>query len=156
MQERGLAVYTVSAVSHEGLRQLLFALGDVVAKARRDATEPEVTRTVLRPKAVDEKGFTVTVEEGRYRVRGHKPERWVRQTDFGNDEAVGYLADRLARLGVEDTLVDLGAEPGAEVVVGDDEDGVIFDFAPQLETGAEQLRSPRGTDRRVEAWEREQ
>ncbi len=156
LQERGLAVYAVSAVSHEGLRQLLFALGDVVAKARRDAPEPEVTRTVLRPKAVDEKGFTVTVEEGRFRVRGHKPERWVRQTDFGNDEAVGYLADRLARLGVEDTLVDLGAEPGAEVVVGSDEDGVIFDFAPQLETGAEQLRSPRGTDRRVEAWEREQ
>ena len=156
LQERGLAVYPVSAVSHEGLRQLLFALGDVVAKARRDAPEPEVTRTVLRPKAVDEKGFTVTVEEGRFRVRGHKPERWVRQTDFGNDEAVGYLADRLARLGVEDTLVDLGAEPGAEVVVGGDEDGVIFDFAPQLETGAEQLRSPRGTDRRVEAWEREQ
>jgi Obg family GTPase CgtA-like protein len=29
-------------------------------------------------------------------VRGEKPERWVRQTDFDNDEAVGYLADRLA------------------------------------------------------------
>ena len=35
-------------------------------------------------------------------VRGARPERWVRQTDFDNDEAVGYLADRLARLGVED------------------------------------------------------
>ena len=31
--------------------------------------------------------------------RGRKPTRWVRQTDFANDEAVGYLADRLARLG---------------------------------------------------------
>ena len=37
-----------------------------------------------------------------WRVRGEKPERWVRQTDFGNDEAVGFLADRLNRLGVED------------------------------------------------------
>ncbi len=35
-----------------------------------------------------------------------KPERWVRQTDFSNDEAVGFLADRLNRLGVEDKLLD--------------------------------------------------
>ena len=37
-------------------------------------------------------------------VRGAKPERWVRQTNFDNEEAVGYLADRLARLGVEEAL----------------------------------------------------
>jgi GTPase len=156
IEARGLPVFAVSAVSHEGLRPWLFALAETVEQARRERPEPEATRIVLRPKAVDEAGFTVTVEEGRFRVRGVKPERWVRQTDFGNDEAVGYLADRLARLGVEDALVDLGAETGAEVVVGDDEEGVIFDFAPSLESGAEQLRSPRGTDRRVEAWEREQ
>jgi GTP-binding protein len=46
-------------------------------------------------------GFTVQREntpDGEvFRVRGVKPERWVRQTDFTNDEAVGYLADRLAR-----------------------------------------------------------
>ena len=41
-----------------------------------------------------------------------RPERWVRQTNFDNDEAVGYLADRLARLGVEDALAKAGAEPG--------------------------------------------
>ncbi len=156
LQARGHRVFAVSAVSHEGLRPLLFALAEVVADYRRHQPEPETTRVVLRPRAVDEVGFEVTHEETRYRVRGTKPERWVRQTDFGNDEAVGYLSDRLARLGVEDALVELGAEPGAEVVVGDDEDGVVFDFAPHLEAGAEQLRSPRGTDRRVEAWERDQ
>ena len=38
-----------------------------------------------------------------------KPERWVRQTDFTNDEAVGFLADRLNRLGVEEELAKAGA-----------------------------------------------
>ncbi len=42
-------------------------------------------------------------------MRGERPERWVRQTAFDNDEAVGYLADRLARLGVEAKLVKMGA-----------------------------------------------
>ena len=44
--------------------------------------------------------------------RGTRPERWIAQTDFVNDEAVGYLGDRLARLGVEDELFKRGAKPG--------------------------------------------
>jgi len=156
LESRGWPIYAVSAVSHEGLRELCFALAAVVADHRAAQPVPEATRIVLRPTPVDEAGFTVTVEEERFRVRGIKPERWVRQTDFSNDEAVGYLSDRLARLGVEETLIERGAVPGAEVVIGDDEDGVVFDFAPNVDAGAEQLNSPRGTDRRVEAWEREQ
>ena len=78
----------------------------LVAAARAEAPPRGAPRVVLRPRAVDDAGFTVAAEttpDGvRFRVRGDKPERWVRQTDFTNDEAVGYLADRLARLGVED------------------------------------------------------
>ncbi len=63
-------------------------------------------------------------------IRGEKPLRWVRQTDFTNDEAVGYLADRLARLGVEEALAEAGAEPGAEVMIGELDDAVVFDWEP--------------------------
>ena len=59
-------------------------------------------------------------------MRGERPERWVRQTDFDNDEAVGYLADRLARLGVEEALAKAGAKPGCPVTIGD----VTFDWEP--------------------------
>ena len=68
-------------------------------------------------------------------MRGEKPERWVRQTSFDNDEAVGYLADRLARLGVEKKLAQLGAVPGAAVTIGE----VTFDFEP---TSAASMTSP--------------
>jgi GTP-binding protein len=63
-------------------------------------------------------------------IMGEKPRRWVQQTDFSNDEAVGYLADRLARLGVEEALAEAGAEPGAEVLIGDPDDAVVFDWDP--------------------------
>ncbi|MFZ0323784.1 MAG: GTPase ObgE [Actinomycetes bacterium] len=156
LERRGLRVLEVSAVSHDGLRSLEFAMAEMVT-AHRAATPPaEAERIVLRPRAVDEAGFTVTAEVDRFVVRGVKPERWVRQTDFGNDEAVGYLADRLARLGVEEALVSAGAEPGDEVVIGDGDDAVVFDFAPQFDAGAEALMGRRGTDLRLEAWEREQ
>jgi len=148
LQARGLAVYLVSAASHEGLRALSFAMATLVTTAREQAPPPEPTRIVLRPAAVDDSGFTVTVEDSVFVVRGTKPERWVRQTDFSNDEAVGYLADRLARLGVEDALRAAGARPGDDVVIGG-EGGVMFDWEPSLAAGAEHL-GPRGTDLRLE------
>ena len=147
LEARGLEVFLVSAASHEGLRMLSFAMAQVVAQARADAPTPDATRIVLRPKAVDDSGFTVTVEDGLYIIRGAKPERWVRQTDFSNDEAVGYLADRLARLGVEDALRTAGAQPGDDVVIGG-EGGVVFDWEPSLAAGAEHL-GPRGSDFRL-------
>jgi GTP-binding protein len=153
LEARGLSVFEVSAVSHEGLRELSFALAAIVAAARSAVPAP-APRVVLRPRAVDEAGFTVTAERTadgvRYRVRGEKPERWVRQTDFANDEAVGYLADRLARLGVEEALFDAGAVAGSEVVIGDDRSGVVFDWEPTLVAGPGVLAAPRGSDVRLE------
>ena len=68
----------------------------------------------------------------------------MRQTDFSNDEAVGYLADRLARLGVDAELTRLGAEAGDEVVVGSEADGVVFDWEPSLQAGVEHRLGRRG------------
>ncbi|NLE70771.1 MAG: GTPase ObgE [Actinomycetales bacterium] len=153
LEARGLEVFEVSAASHEGLRPLTFALARIVEAARAAAPPPAPERVVLRPRAVDATPFTVTrrADGGRtwFQVRGDKPERWVRQTDFTNDEAVGYLADRLARLGVEEALFAAGATPGAEVVIGDGDDAVVFDWEPTLTTGAE-LLGGRGTDPRLE------
>jgi GTP-binding protein len=150
LEARGYRVYTVSAVSHEGLRELGFGMADIVRSARAAAAEPEVARIVLRPKAVDEVGFRVVREGDRFRVIGEKPQRWVRQTDFSNEEAVGYLADRLARLGVEDALRAAGARPGDAVLIGPLDDSVVFDWEPTVSAGAELLPGPRGTDARLD------
>jgi GTP-binding protein len=151
LESRGYQVFEVSAVSHEGLRELSFALASIVAETRAARPPQESTRVVIRPKAVDDAGFTVTAEEdGLFRVRGEKPERWVRQTDFANDEAVGYLADRLNRLGVEDELVKAGARAGDGVAIGPDDDAVVFDWEPSMAAGAEML-GRRGEDHRFDA-----
>ena len=143
---RGLEVVAVSAATHEGLRELGFALARVVAADRAARPVEEATRIVLRPMAVDDAGFTVAREGDAFVVRGGKPERWIRQTDFTNDEAVGYLADRLARLGVETELARLGAQAGAEVQIGE----VSFDWHPTTAAGAELTFDRRGRDPRLE------
>ena len=144
LEARGLQVHAVSAATHQGLRELTYALARLVAADRAARPVEEATRIVLRPVAVDDAGFTVEPSEEGFLVRGTKPERWVRQTDFGNDEAVGYLADRLARLGVEKALAEAGAQPGAWVTIGD----VGFDWQPaQLE---DFVSTTRGSDTRLE------
>ncbi|WP_163509989.1 GTPase ObgE [Fodinicola acaciae] len=146
LAERGWPVHRVSAVSREGLRELSFALARVVADDRASRPAPEPARLVIRPMAVDESGFTVTADkevEGGFVVRGARPERWIRQTDFSNDEAVGYLADRLARLGVEEALAKAGAVPGAAVTIGE----VTFDWEP---VGTELVLGRRGQDNRLD------
>jgi len=151
LMERGYRVFEVSAASHEGLRPMLFALAELVTAARAEVPG-ERPRVKVSPQAVDDSGFTVAAEllDGQtiYRVLGPRPERWVRQTDFSNDEAVGYLADRLARLGVEDRLKALGATVGVEVVVGQGDDAVVFDWQPQL-SDDDYHSGPRGTDNRL-------
>ncbi|MEU4497829.1 GTPase ObgE [Streptomyces sp. NBC_00210] len=151
LEERGYQVFEASAVARTGLKELSFALADIVAKARAAKPVEEATRIVIRPKAVDDAGFTVVKEEdGLFRVRGEKPERWVRQTDFNNDEAVGYLADRLNRLGVEEELMKAGARAGDGVAIGPEDNAVVFDWEPTMMAGAEML-GRRGEDHRLEA-----
>lgn len=150
LEARGYRVFEASAVARTGLKELSFALAGVIAEARAAKPVEEATRIVIRPKAVDDAGFTVVLDDdGIYRVRGEKPERWVRQTDFNNDEAVGYLADRLNRLGVEDALRKAGARAGDGVAIGAEDNAVVFDWEPTVTAGAEML-GRRGEDHRLE------
>jgi GTP-binding protein len=144
LEARGYQVLTVSAVSRLGLTELTYALAQKI-KDYRAAQPVEVsTRIILRPTAVDDLGFSVKEEGGVFVVRGAKPERWIQQTDFNNEEATGYLADRLARLGVEKALAEMGATPGVEVQIGE----VVFDWQPTLLD--EFASGMRGVDNRFE------
>ena len=151
LEARGLRVFEISAASHEGLRTLAYALAEAVDADRAVRPLVDRPRIVLHPRAVDDAGFTVShdpADPDSFVVRGEKPERWVRQTDFENDEAVGYLADRLKRLGVEDELARLGAQPGAAVTIG----AVTFDFEPSGGVDESEYQpTRRGFDERLDA-----
>ena len=153
LEKRGLEVYPISAATGEGLTELGYALGRAVEEHRASLPPMEAVRVTITPRSVDDSGFTVERDEDEegFVVRGARPERWVRQTDFTNDEAVGYLADRLNRLGVEEELAKAGAQEGDAVTIGE----VTFDFVPTLPAGtltAEESAGlgGRGTDNRLE------
>src|SRR5215218_571290 len=160
LEKRGLEVFAVSAATGEGLREFGFALARAVEEHRASLPPMEPARIVVTPKAVDDTGFTVERDPqgaggeagAAFVVRGVRVERWVRQTDFTNDEAVGFLADRLNRLGVEDQLAKAGAREGDAVTIGE----VTFDWEPTLPAGTLTVEESaglggRGTDSRIDA-----
>ena len=148
LASRARAVCLVSAATREGLSELSFVMAAVIAEARQARPPAEPTRLVIRPEPVAGPDFEVVRSgDNTFTVRGEKPRRWVLQTDFSNDEAVGYLADRLARLGIEQALADAGALPGAEVLIGDEDNAVVFDWDPNVPAAAG--FGPRGTDPRL-------
>ncbi|MBT1180031.1 GTPase ObgE [Bifidobacterium vespertilionis] len=174
-EKLGLKTFIVSTASHEGLKELGFALANLVTEMRAKVQEredaAEEQRVVIKPledrqsarrAPAGRKGvleFSIERKELEdasplFVVTGTKPERWVMQTNFDNDEAVGYLADRLAKLGVEDELRRKGARPGDEVQIGRGDRAVAFDWDPAIAAGAEMLDGSqlgaRGKDLRLE------
>lgn len=154
----------VSASTHEGIRELKFDLLNLVEKSRKEELKTAPEAPVLNPlKKKDSKDFSVKIEsdsQGQiwYEADGNIIRTFIEQTDFSNDEAVGYLSDRLAALGVEDLLVKAGIKPGEEVRLGKPDEAVIFNWNPSLLAGRGHMgaspSSVRGSDERLESLSR--
>ncbi|MDP8977515.1 MAG: GTPase ObgE, partial [Actinomycetota bacterium] len=128
LEAAGWEVLEGSAVTGAGLEVLRRRLSELVARARLAAPARRAPdRPVLRPVAAEADDFDVARVDGGFRVTGARVERWVHMTDLDNEEAVGYLQDRLRRAGVERALQRAGARHGDAVEIA----GRVFDFSPE-------------------------
>ena len=149
---RGLTVCPVSAASHEGLRELAFALGGVVAAARAAAPPPEPTRQVIRPAPAGGPEFEIVrAGENTFVVLGEKP-RPLDPADRLRQRGSGRLPGRPAGPDRGGSRHSPRQAPtaGAEVVIGDGR------RTPSCSTGTrtspralQHGLGPRGSDRRL-------
>ncbi len=154
-EARGYPVYLISSATNQGLRELNFALGQLVTEERKSQIAQIAKRISLLPPKKDDSKYEIRTEsQGEniiYRIIGPKPERWVAQTDFSNQDAVGFLGERLQKIGIEDELYKKGAKRGSTVIIGE-QNGVVFDWDPLVDSVAELVSDERRTnqDRRQE------
>ena len=123
-----LGVLAVSAATREGLDELrqrilveLPALEPAAAAAPgAPESEFEAEHRVYRP--VGEGGYWVEQEDdGGFRILGRGVELLFERHDLKNEEALAYLEQRLAEMGVIAALTKAGFEPGDDVRVGEHE-----------------------------------
>jgi GTPase len=113
----------LSAVTGEGIDELVRTLGELVTATRGAAPERlGYVRHIVRDDPVH-----VRRENGAWRVTGTRPERAVVTTDVDNEEAVERLQRKLVQMGVEKLLDLAGAKAGDEVRIGE----VAFDYEPE-------------------------
>ncbi|MGH2694209.1 MAG: GTPase ObgE [Actinomycetota bacterium] len=120
----------ISAITGEGIDELLAQLADGVRAARAAAPAP----VGYVRHSVREEPITVEREDRAWRVRGKRAERAVAVTDLDNEEAVARLQRRLIAMGVERALEKAGAKVGDEVRIGE----AGFDFIPENEVGGDE------------------
>jgi len=120
MARRGVPACCISAATGSGVRQMLY---QVLQLLEGLPEEPEVTpqeTAVFRPQEEDD-GFTISVENGVFRVEGRQLERLVARTDWRYDESVRRLHRALEGLGVTKALEEAGVQEGDTVYVGETE-----------------------------------
>lgn len=114
-------VMAISAVSRQGVPELLYKVADVVKKHKKKI-EKKLAETsdlpVIRLKP-DENVWTVeNSEPGRFVVSGRKIERFASRTDFGNFHAVQRLLDIMRKMGIMRELRRQGIVSGDKIVIG--------------------------------------
>jgi GTPase len=128
---RGLDVFKVSGVTHEGMPALLTALRVTLEElgAREDEREEEAAFVyTVRP---DPDRFTIERKRATFHVHGRTVERMVSMTDMDSPDGMDRLQRQLKRIGVLQALEREGIRAGALVRIGSHE----LTWAGELEPG---------------------
>ena len=119
-------VFEVSAATNTGLQSVVDRLADLLDTIPNNPLydESQIESHVLY-KFKKEEPFTITKEdEGLWAISGEEVERIFKMTKFSSDEAVYRFAKKLRRMGIDDKLIEMGAQEGDQVRILD----FYFDF----------------------------
>lgn len=119
-------IYEVSAVTNKGLEKVVNRLADILDTIPNNPLydESQIESHILY-KFKKEEPFTITRDDdGTWVISGKEVERIFKMTKFSSDEAVMRFAKKLRRMGIDDKLIELGAETGDMVRILD----FYFDF----------------------------
>jgi len=117
---RGYPVVAISAITHQGVSDLIGQVATLVAELPEPEPEPDEVK-VFRPAETDS-GFVVSRDsDGAWVVTGPRVERLMAITRWEEHEAVQHLQRQLRALGVHEALEKAGVDFGDTVRIGDAE-----------------------------------
>ncbi len=116
--ELGVRLYAISAVTGEGVPELLDAVMARLDELPRPRPEDELP--VLRPlEQRESKAFTIEQESpGVFRLRGQEIERLAIMTDWENDEALERFWRIMVARGISEAMDTAGVQLGDTVHIG--------------------------------------
>jgi GTPase len=118
--EEDFPIFSISALSRKGLRELLYAIADKIEETPEFPLDHEEEETgvnrVLYKHEADPEAFYITREpDGSFVIQGEKVEKLFKMTNFQTEESVRRFARQLRGLGVDEALRAKGAKDGDTV-----------------------------------------
>jgi GTP-binding protein len=115
--KRDVQAYAISAVSHEGVQQLLWTVAERLAETPAEIWTEEVGAAPL----VDEKAFTISADDLGWHVQGIAIERAALMTNWNQEESAARFQRILEAMGITMALREAGVAEGDTVFVGQTE-----------------------------------
>ena len=115
----------MSSITSENVRNVVNMLAQSVGEARQSEPVEEAT-IIMRPEP--EHSWVEQLGENEYRVHGRNAERVVALNDVTTPEALNYIDERLAKLGVPKLLTRAGVVEGDVVWIAQ----FSFEFVPEM------------------------
>ena len=116
LEKRGVDAFAISALTGEGVDELLKAIFERVKAVREEEERTPVEVEVLQP--IAQEVVKVVKIRGGFRVRGRRPEETILRFGVDSEEARAAIARRLRRQGVERALRRAGVSEGDRVRIG--------------------------------------
>lgn len=115
--EEDIPIFPISAVTREGLRDLLFAIADLLETIPKHTTviEEKENRVIYRHKEGKEPFHITRDPDGAFVLYGDQIEKLFKMTDFNRDESIKRFSRQLRGMGVDEALRERGAEDGDTV-----------------------------------------
>lgn len=116
-----IPIYPISAITKEGIRDILFAIADLLETLpKQDILVEQEEQEVVYYYKKEEPSFVITRDaDGAFVLSGDKIETLFKMTDFSRDEAVQRFARQMRGMGVDDTLRERGAKDGDTIRILD-------------------------------------
>lgn len=113
-------VFEVSAINSEGLDKVLVFIADILDKTSVVPLEDEENyENYVLYKYKKEDPFQIERDGDVFILRGKEIEKLFRMNKFNSDEAILRFAKKLARMGVDEKLEEMGAKQGDIVKILD-------------------------------------
>jgi GTP-binding protein len=114
--QENVKIFPISAVTRQGVRDLLFAVADLLENTSefplQQVEEEESARVMYKFEKADQ-GFKITREsDGSFVVSGAEIEKLFKMTNFERDEAVRRFARQMRGMGIDEALRERGAANG--------------------------------------------
>lgn len=128
LEERGETVFEISAVTGQGVRELMDVMSQRLTEIPKETGKPPVSERVYTLESIDDQAWEAErMSQHHFRIGGANLERRFVTTDFHLEEAAERFQRMLELWGISARLEELGIQPGDSVHIGDAE--LVWDQA---------------------------